>query len=296
MEGMPQINDEKCTLCGKCVKVCPKKVLFISDKKLHYTDQECMLCAHCFGVCPENAISFYPNDLKIPQIQSFTYKEKYIDSSHIDSSEFLNTLRSRRSIRKYKKDSLPEEVIEDLIQCAVTAPSGSNCQDWEFTVMNDHEKVWNLALKIKDSVKKFNAFVKNPFFRYASTLFLGNTLLKYHEHLESIEWAIEEAEKGNDLLFHSAPTLIIFHSHMEGSTPLEDAQYASYNCALMAHALGLGTCYIGYAVEILNRMKDIKKFCQIPQNHRVHSVLIAGYPDVTFSHLTLRKNYKINFI
>jgi nitroreductase len=229
-------------------------------------------------------------------MKSFSYKEEYRDSSLIDSSDFLNTLRSRRSIRKYKKDALPEEVIHDLIQCAVTAPSGSNCQDWDFTVINDNEKVWDLALKIKDSVKKFNSFVKNPFFRYTSTIFLGNTLLKYHEHLDSIEWAIEVAEKGNDLLFRSAPTLIIFHSHMEGSTPLEDAQYASYNCALMAHSMGLGTGYIGYAVEILNRMKNIKTLCQIPQTHRVHAVLTAGYPDTSFSHLTLRKNYNINFI
>ena len=75
--------------------------------------------------------------------------------------------------------------------------------------------------------------------------------------------------------------------------PVEDAQYASYNMTLLAHALGLGTCYIGYAVTILNRSKKIKVSLGIPSKNKVHAVLTVGYPDIKYERPALRKPVKI---
>ncbi len=114
--------------------------------------------------------------------------------------------------------------------------------------------------------------------------------------MESVERALKESEAGNDLLFHGAPALIIIHGTTEGSTPLEDAQFASYNMTLLAHALGLGTCYIGYAVESINRSSSIKAYLGIPSGNRIHAVLAAGYPDVKFEKPALRKKYSARII
>jgi nitroreductase len=92
-----------------------------------------------------------------------------------------------------------------------------------------------------------------------------------------------------------APALIIVHGAAEGSTPLEDAQYASYNITLLAHALGLGTCYIGYAVESINRSAAIRRYLGIPSGNRVLAVLALGYPDTGFERHALRKKYSLRF-
>jgi nitroreductase len=46
---------------------------------------------------------------------------------------------SRRSIRKYTKQEVPEELVERLLRAAMSAPSASNQQPWHFIVARDHE-------------------------------------------------------------------------------------------------------------------------------------------------------------
>lgn len=49
----------------------------------------------------------------------------------------IEAIRKRRSIRKYKKDSIPEEVILELLDAARLAPSGCNAQPWRFKIVKD---------------------------------------------------------------------------------------------------------------------------------------------------------------
>jgi nitroreductase len=204
---------------------------------------------------------------------------------------------SRRSVRKYRETPVSAEILRDLVEFAATAPSGSNCQNWEFTIIPDRNKVFQLAWNIRDFFVRLNAIVRNPVLRYVSVLFAGTALLRYYrDHFASVEQGLTEAEKGRDLLFHGAPALIIVHSDMEGSLPLEDGQYAAYNIVLMAHAMGLGTCFIGYASETLNKSKKIKTSINIPEKNRVLAVLTVGYPDISYERFALRKDYCAEFI
>ncbi|MCP4136929.1 MAG: 4Fe-4S dicluster domain-containing protein [bacterium] len=298
MKMIPIINTKKCTLCGKCIDICPKDHLVkekIKEKdQVSVTVDECMLCSHCHSVCAFDAISFDETALKKIYFTSFKYTAKSIPAGKIDPEFLVNAIRSRRSVRKYTNQPIPNEIISDLLEFAVTAPSGSNEQEWEFTVLNGREKVWDLAQEIKKFFIKINAIAKNVFTRYLSVLVAGKTLITYYkERLESVEQGLREAEAGKDILFHGAPAVIICHSPMGRSTPVEDGQYATYNIALLAHALGLGTCYIGYASESINRVPKIKELLGIPKNNRVHAVLTLGYPNMTFSKLALRKNYSV---
>jgi DNA-directed RNA polymerase subunit D len=52
-----KINEKECDLCGKCVDVCPKRVLAISEsgKKLELRDViDCTVCHDCVDVCPKS--------------------------------------------------------------------------------------------------------------------------------------------------------------------------------------------------------------------------------------------------
>ncbi len=54
--GFPEIDHEKCTLCGLCVKNCPYYALSIDDKKVIVDEESCFRCGLCESRCPVNAI------------------------------------------------------------------------------------------------------------------------------------------------------------------------------------------------------------------------------------------------
>jgi nitroreductase/NAD-dependent dihydropyrimidine dehydrogenase PreA subunit len=296
MTQIPVIDEKKCTGCGKCVAICPKKVLFLENKKAKTNENDCMMCSHCYAVCDFNAVSF-TEMLNNVRIKTFKYKEKVLGSAEIDPGTLVNAFRSRRSIRKYKNDKVDNDAICDLLAFAVTAPSGSNCQKWEFTIINGRDKVWGFGNRLKDFFIKLNKFSANVLFRYLSVLFMGKTLINYYrDHYNTVDMAIKESEKGVDLLFHGAPCVIIIHGPIDSSTPVEDAAYASYNICMLAHFMNLGTCLIGFAVEALNRSPDIKKEYNITKDNRLYSVIAIGKPDIKFKRHSLRKKYPVDFI
>jgi len=298
MKRIPRFDVHKCTLCGRCVAICPRRVLSISaEGAVTSSVDECMLCSHCYAVCPAGAVGFDPAHLVEPRFTTFKYRAEVIPPAGINAALLVNAVRSRRSVRSFKDKIVSDATLRDLVTFAATAPSGSNCQAWHFLVLNGREKVLALGKRIERFFIRLNRTAANPIIRYLSVLFVGRALLRYRrDHMESVAMGLREAAKGKDPLFHGAPALIIAHGPLEGSTPPEDAQYATYHIALLAHALGLGTCYIGYAVEAINRNASIKSFLSIPSDHRVFAVLAIGYPDVKYYKLALRKPVPIRFL
>lgn len=57
----------------------------------------------------------------------------------------LEALKTRRSVRNYKSDPVPKDVIEDIIDCGRLAATGINIQPWEFVVVTDPTKRKQLA-------------------------------------------------------------------------------------------------------------------------------------------------------
>lgn len=51
----------------------------------------------------------------------------------------LETIKNRRSIRKYRDRQIPDETLEILLRAAMQAPSARNLQPWEFVVVRDRE-------------------------------------------------------------------------------------------------------------------------------------------------------------
>ncbi|MEL9997569.1 MAG: nitroreductase family protein [Sulfolobales archaeon] len=61
------------------------------------------------------------------------------------SEELLNFLISRRSIRKFRPDPVPDELILKILDVARYAPSARNSQPWVFIVVKDPEVKRKLA-------------------------------------------------------------------------------------------------------------------------------------------------------
>jgi nitroreductase/NAD-dependent dihydropyrimidine dehydrogenase PreA subunit len=289
MNHAPVIDHGKCDMCGKCIKDCPRRVLTARDGKIAVAAELCMLCAHCHAVCPLDAVSFDPAMLSEVRFASFAYVPRVLNRGDIDVPAFVNAVRSRRSIRRFRNEPVSAEAISDLIAFASTAPSGTNSKTWEFTTVNGREKVKELAAGIARFYARLNRAAANPVARWISVPFAGGRLLRYNrERRGRVEYMLMQASKGRDLFLWGAPAAVIVHAS-GGSTPGADAQYAAYNMTLLAHATGLGTCFLGYAVEALNRDRALKKSLGIPGKNRVNAVLALGHPDVMYVRLPLNK-------
>ncbi len=68
----------------------------------------------------------------------------------MDYENLLSIVKERRSCRRFKPDSIPDDYVKKIIDMARWAPSGANSQPWEF-----------LVVKKKDLRQKISQFVKD---------------------------------------------------------------------------------------------------------------------------------------
>ena len=60
-------------------------------------------------------------------------------------NEIMNNILTRRSIRKFTDAPVSKEILDDLVQAALHAPSGCGKQTWKFTVITNKTAIRRLA-------------------------------------------------------------------------------------------------------------------------------------------------------
>ena len=59
--------------------------------------------------------------------------------------DIIGIIRARRSVRKFKSDAVPEELIERILDAGRWAPSGLNNQPWRFAIVRDRELIKEIS-------------------------------------------------------------------------------------------------------------------------------------------------------
>lgn len=128
------------------------------------------------------------------------------DHNSIAPETLLTLLKARRSIRRYRPDPVPDEMIQQLLAAAQWAPSASNRQPWAFIVVQDEA--------IRKAVAQHAAYY---FVRWA--------------HVEEAPLLIVLCGNRRSRIYRT-----FLH---------EDVGLAGSQIMLQAKVLGLGTCWIG---------------------------------------------------
>jgi nitroreductase len=55
----------------------------------------------------------------------------------VNIMDALDCIHTRRSIRKYEDKGVPDDLIKQILEAAMTAPSAGNQQPWQFIVIKD---------------------------------------------------------------------------------------------------------------------------------------------------------------
>jgi nitroreductase/Pyruvate/2-oxoacid:ferredoxin oxidoreductase delta subunit len=291
------IDQEKCTGCGLCVKVCPSETITMQDDKAVVTGDRSQQCGHCVAVCPADAIRVTAIDDDSFSFNTFKIHDRWLPHGDFDTAQLVRLMASRRSCRNYRDKAVPREMLEDLVKIGVTAPSGTNSQQWTFTILPSRESVLELGRQIGLFFRRVNRMAQRRWLRKLLKWVGKNQLENYYrEHYQSVKAALEDWERyGRDRLFHGATALIVVGSKPGGSCPMEDAMLATQNILLAAHAMGLGSCLIGFAVEAMQNDPSIQPYLKMPDEEKVIAVVALGYPEETYQTLTGRKRIVLRY-
>ena len=94
-------------------------------------------------------------------------KRKKVEAPATDAKAFKDIVNSRRSVRFFSDDPIPQEVIDDCIDSALLAPNSSNLQCWEIHHVVDSEKKaklkkYCLSQPAASTAKELFVFVTRP--------------------------------------------------------------------------------------------------------------------------------------
>ena len=291
------IDAERCSGCGQCPVVCPHDTIEMQDGTAVVSGDSCLACGHCIAACPVEAITVPAIDANVLGFENIELDGQWLPHGVYDTSQLVRLMRSRRSCRNFTDTRIEKSILDDLVKIGTTAPSGSNCQAWTFTVLPTRQDVVALGDRSADFFRKANRLAEKTYLRWLLKMLGKKQLDFYHRnYYASVKQALTDWEStGRDLLFHDATAVIVVGSRPGASCPAEDALLATQNILLAAHSLGLGTCLIGFAVSVLNNDADIKAYIGIPSEETVHAVIALGYPDETYTGYAGRKPPRVRY-
>jgi Nitroreductase len=245
------------------VKECPEGVLELSKNgPKEVCSDECIFCGHCVAICPREAI----DNIKTPLSNQISSKK----FPKLSPEEAENFLRSRRSIRSYKKTPVPREKLIDLVNIAHFAPSGHNLQGISYVIIDDR-KILDKAVKIViEEFEKAN---------------VSSTFTKPYR------------EDGIDTILRGASSLILATADSNFPRGRENSIFSLTYLELYAQALGLGSCWAGMFERIA--MKDnspLIKLFNINSNKKITGAVMVGYPKYTYQRLVDRNPLEFTFI
>jgi nitroreductase len=170
-------------------------------------------------------------------------------------NDVFENIYLRRSVRDYKPDDVPDDIIRELIRAGTYAPSAVNTQPWRFVVIKNREIIDRLSERAKklwlDSVDKSS----NP-------------------EIKRLENIMKMPEFN---IFYNAPVLILIFATPDAYSPQYDCASAAENMMLAAKSLGIGSCWIGFGMP-LSSDHDILVELKVPEDYHLMVPLIFGYP------------------
>lgn len=196
--------------------------------------------------------------------------------------DIQEALRTRKSIRGYKPDRVPKEIISRVLEIATRAPSSLNTQPWQITV---------IAGKVLDEIRRENIRALNA--GTMSTRELIRTSFEGIYRKRQVDLAIqlfqlmgigrEDKEKRNQwtmrgFRYFDAPAAIILSvdKSMNSTLTLCDIGILCQSICLAALEFGLGTCIEDQGILFPD---NLRKWAGIPESSRPIMCLAIGYPD-----------------
>ena len=173
-------------------------------------------------------------------------------------SEVLNKMKERRSIRKFKADMVPQEIIDQIMEAGLYAASGKGEQAAIVIQVTNKE--------LRDEIAEMNRKIGG--------------------------W-----DEGFDP-FYGAPAILIVLGRKDWPTHVYDGSLVMGNLMLAAHDLGIGSCWIHRAKEEFESQwgKDLLKSLGVDGEYEGIGHCALGYADGEAPKAAERKENRIFYL
>jgi nitroreductase len=167
-------------------------------------------------------------------------------------NEVIQTILTRRSVRKYESRPVSREDLEQIVQCGQYAATGMGFQPWHFTVVTDRA--------VLDKLAKANAdlMVDDP---------------------NTPPFLLDDIKNGTFDPYRGAPCAVLVSGENGEQNTIADCANAVENMAIAAKSLGLDSCYLAsYRICFGGPNGDaLKAELGIPEGYIPYFALSIGY-------------------
>lgn len=164
-------------------------------------------------------------------------------------NEFIQTIKSRRSVRNYKPEQIKQHELDMIIEAGIYAPSAGNDQPWHFTVVQNRELLDHINKKTRELMV-----------------------------LSDDEWIRNMGKSPDFLVTYNAPTLIIVSGRENAYDYKTDCAAAIENMLIAAHTLNIGSVWLGLVRRYLGLRDEMNKLA-IPEGYVPFYGFVLGYPE-----------------
>lgn len=201
--------------------------------------------------------------------------------------DIVEAIKTRKSIRNFKPDPVPKEVLREILEIASRAPSAMNTQPWEFIVLSGD---------VLENIRRGNVEMLNsgalPHPEHSVVGWPSDSVYRQRQvelakqlfHLMDIPR--EDKKKRTEWMergfrYFDAPAAIIALSDrsLSEAGPLMDVGAVMQNICLAALNYGLGTCIEDQGVMYPD---VVRKFADISESKRIIIAIAIGYPNWDF--------------
>jgi len=194
--------------------------------------------------------------------------------------ELEKLIKGRRSIRRWKKEGVPEEILKKAVELATWAPNGGNYQGWRFVVVKNKETIERMADAVQSVADKIASwpeakswqedverYRKNASFFRKAPACIGVFTSGYQSPMDRVLVARESFDpEAREILGYrrSAPTAI------------QSGAAAVATMLLFFHQMGLGAVWM---VSPIQAKKEVESMLKSPSNMSLICLIAVGYAD-----------------
>jgi nitroreductase/NAD-dependent dihydropyrimidine dehydrogenase PreA subunit len=279
------IDQKACTRCDECLIECPAgAVYYRKDSDSYHIDPEiCIRCSHCAAVCPDDAV----------RCDAGSFRDW--NDPGIDPSLMKDFLCGKRSVRRYRKEPIPEKVIREILEVGSLTSTASNRQDWSAAILSGRG-VREVASELVSFFLSLIRLANNPLVKFFLRFTYLREQIKRTGRISRYEEKLAEFEKGGDPFFSHAPVVVVL------TYPRSNRRFGQANCVLAgqammyyAQSLGIGSCVNGFLVSVLNLRRRLGKKIGIPGSRKAGVAFALGYSDVEYRRLPIRRGIPVTY-
>ncbi len=259
---MIAIDRERCIGCGLCAGDCLAAAIRVSEGKAEII-KDCFSCGHCVAICPAGAVRFEGEEYDMADV------EPVGAGFGIDAATMLHAIKSRRSIRQFKKEIPSREELGKILEAGRFSPTASNAENVSYIVFTDET-----AELSRIAMEELRGYRDDPE-RFA-------TVFPPPMTTDRVKFDYDE------FFFKGAPAVILTISpHTVNAT------IATANMELQAVSMGLGALYVGFFTRLVAGNGRLRRYIGLRDSDTVVTCLAVGYPSVRYQRTVPRKKAKV---